>query len=50
MNDATNDLLKLFGAYETTANTDEDDDMEALKDSKNNANQEVEIKELEDER
>ena len=50
MNDATNDLLKLFGAYETTANTDEEEDIEALKDSKNNANQEVEIKELEDER
>lgn len=50
MNDATNDLLKLFGAYESATSTDEDDDIEALKDSKNNANQEIEIKELQDER
>lgn len=50
MNDATNDLLKLFGAYETTSNQDEDADVEALKDSKDNAkNENVEIKELEDE-
>lgn len=50
MNDATNDLLKLFGAFETTSNQDEDADVEALKDSKNNAkNENVEIKELEDE-
>lgn len=33
MNDATNDLLKLFGAYETTSNQDEDEDVEALKES-----------------
>ena len=33
MNDATNDLLKLFGAYETTTNQDEDEDVEALKSS-----------------
>ena len=33
MNDATNDLLKLFGAYETTSNQDEDEDVEALKSS-----------------
>ena len=33
MNDATNDLLKLFGAYETTSNSDEDEDVEALKTS-----------------
>lgn len=33
MNDATNDLLKLFGAYETTSNQDEDEDVEALKTS-----------------
>lgn len=31
MNDATNDLLKLFGAYETTSSTDEDNEMEDLK-------------------
>ena len=49
MNDATNDLLKLFGAYDTTTNTDEDDDIEALKQSKENAKEEVEIKELQDE-
>ena len=47
MNDATNDLLKLFGAYETTSNQDEDADVEALKTSKEQAKEEsVEIKEL----
>ena len=33
MNDATNDLLKLFGAFETTTNTDEEEDIEALKET-----------------
>ena len=50
MNDATNDLLKLFGAYETTTNTDEEEDMEQLKASKENAKEEIEIQELNDER
>lgn len=34
MNDATNDLLKLFGAYEDTTNNDADVEMEELKDNK----------------
>lgn len=33
MNDATNDLLKLFGAFDTTTSQDEDEDIEALKES-----------------
>lgn len=50
MNDATNDLLKLFGAYETTTSTDEEEDIEQLKQSKDNAKEEIEIQELNDER
>ena len=50
INDATNDLLKLFGAYESTTSTDEEEDIEALKDSKDNAKEEIEIQELNDER
>ena len=47
---ATELLLKLYNAFETTTNTDEEADMEALKTSKDNAkNEAVEIKELEDE-
>lgn len=42
MNDATNDLLKLFGAYEDTTNKDTDIEMEELKESK-----ETEVKEVE---
>ena len=33
MNDATNDLLKLFGAYDIETSSDEDADVEALKTS-----------------
>ena len=33
MNDATNDLLKLFGAYDVETSSDEDADVEALKSS-----------------
>ena len=47
---ATELLMKLYNAFDTTSNQDEDADVEALKDSKNNAkNENVEIKELEDE-
>ena len=47
---ATELLMKLYNAFETTSNQDEDADVEALKDSKSNAkNENVEIKELEDE-
>ena len=42
MNDATNDLLKLFGAYEETTNKDADIEIEELKETK-----ETEIKEVE---
>lgn len=42
MNDATNDLLKLFGAYEDTTNKDADIEMQELKDNK-----ETEVKEIE---
>ena len=33
INDATNDLLKLFGAYDIETSSDEDADVEALKTS-----------------
>lgn len=47
---ATELLMKLYNAFDTTSNQDEDADVEALKDSKSNAKTEnVEIKELEDE-
>jgi len=42
MNDATNDLLKLFGAYEDTTNKDADIEMQELKE-----NQETTIHEVE---
>lgn len=42
MNDATNDLLKLFGAYEDTTNKDADVEMEELKENKETTIQEVE--------
>lgn len=48
--DATELLMKLYNAFETTSSTDEEDDIEALKESKENAKEEIEIKELENER
>lgn len=42
MNDATNDLLKLFGAYEDTTNKDADIEMEELKETKEQQPIEVE--------
>ena len=48
---ATELLMKLYNAFETTSSQDEDADVESLKDSKATAKQEVvEIKELEDDR
>lgn len=46
MNDATNDLLKLFGAYEDTTNKDADIEMEELKETKEQ--QPIEVEGLED--
>lgn len=48
MNDATNDLLKLFGAYETTSSTDEDNEMEDLKQNIEEA-KDIEVKGFDDE-
>ena len=48
MNDATNDLLKLFGAYETTSNTDEDNEMEDLKQNVEEA-KEIKVEGFDDE-
>ena len=48
--DATELLLKLYNAFETETSTDEEEDIESLKASKENAKEEIEIKELEDER
>lgn len=42
INDATNDLLKLFGAYEDTTNKDADIEMEELKETKEQQPIEVE--------
>lgn len=42
MNDAANDLLKLFGAYEDTTNKDADVEIEELKDTKETTVNEVE--------
>lgn len=48
---ATELLMKLYNAFDTTSNQDEDADVESLKESKETAKQEVvEIKELEDDR
>lgn len=46
MNDATNDLLKLFGAYGDTTNKDADIEMEELKETKEQ--QPIEVEGLED--
>ena len=48
INDATNDLLKLFGAYETTSSTEEDNEMEDLKQNIDEVKQ-VEVKGFDDE-
>ena len=48
---ATELLMKLYNAFDTTSSQDEDADVESLKESKETAKQEVvEIKELEDDR
>lgn len=48
---ATELLMKLYNAFDTTSSQDEDMDVESLKESKETAKQEVvEIKELEDDR
>lgn len=48
---ATELLMKLYNAFDTTSSQDEDTDVESLKESKETAKQEVvEIKELEDDR
>lgn len=48
---ATELLMKLYNAFDTTSSQDEDIDVESLKESKETAKQEVvEIKELEDDR
>jgi len=41
MNDATNDLLKLFGAYDIETSSDEDADVEALKTSNEESKTEI---------
>ena len=48
MNDATNDLLKLFGAYESATSTDEDNEMEDLKQNIDEVKQ-IEVKGFDDE-
>ena len=48
INDATNDLLKLFGAYDTTSSTEEDNEMEDLKQNIEEV-KEVEVKGFDDE-
>ena len=48
INDATNDLLKLFGAYDTTSSTEEDNEMEDLKQNIDEVKQ-IEVKGFDDE-